>query len=52
MSDFYSPRVILGFSQVDYEKDYKIPFGSFVQVQATDSDNTMTARTIDAIYLD
>ena len=52
ISSHYSPHVIMSNTDWDYKKHCQVPFGGYVQaINEPDPSNTMTARTIDAIYL-
>ncbi len=52
ISEYYSPRTILGGTPLDYNKHCTIPFGAYVQANhESDTTNDNTARTIDCIYL-
>ena len=52
VSDHYSPRMIITQEQLNYDRDCKVEFGSYVQVNHEPKPtNTLEARTIDAIYL-
>jgi hypothetical protein len=52
VSKYYSPRMILTQEVLDYEKHFKIPFGSFVQAtHESEKKNSNLARTLDCIYL-
>ena len=53
VSSYYSPRMIIKQTNIDYDKHCKYGFGSYVQA-FEDNDpniNSMKPRTIDAIYL-
>ena len=53
VSKYYSPRMIIKQTNVDYNKHIKVGFGSYVQAnQENNPSNTPEARTRDAIYLD
>ena len=52
VSKYYSPKMIIKQTNVDYNKHIKIGFGSYVQANQENSpSNTQEARTRDAIYL-
>ena len=52
ISEYYSPRTILGGTPLDYEKHCVIPFGACVQANhESHPRNDNTARTIDCICL-
>ena len=52
ISPYYSPHVLLDGRQYDYEKDYQVQFGSYVQANNNvNPTNTNAPRTIDGIYL-
>ena len=52
ISDYYSPRVLLNHRTIDYNKEYMIPFGTYVQANNNVvPSNTNAPRTLDAIYL-
>jgi hypothetical protein len=52
ISQYYSPRTILGLSTLDYVKHCTVPFGAYVQANhETNQTNSNASRTIDAIYL-
>ena len=52
ISSYYSPRMILTQTDLDYNKDCTIPFGAFVQANhETNQTNSNAPRTLDAIYL-
>ncbi len=52
ISPYYSPRVLLGGQDIDFNKHCQVPFGAYVQAnQENDPKNTNAPRTIDAIYL-
>ena len=52
VSSYYSPRMILTNSALDYQKHCSIPFGTYVQAHTeTNPTNTMAARALDCIYL-
>ena len=51
-SKYYSPHTVLRQSQLDYNTDFVVPFGSFVQAyEERNPKNNNTPQTIDAIYL-
>ena len=51
ISDYFSPRAILNQRGLDYEKECKIPFGTYVQANNDNlPSNTNAPRTLDAIY--
>ena len=52
VSKYYSPKMIIKQTNVDYNKHIKIGFESYVQAnQENNPSNTQEARTRDAIYL-
>jgi hypothetical protein len=52
ISAYYSPHVILGGRNIDFEKHCQVPFGAYVQAnQDNNPKNSNAPRTIDAIYL-
>ena len=52
VSTYYSPRMILNQSSLDYEKHCVVPFGAYVQANhETLTTNSQVQRTLDAIYL-
>jgi hypothetical protein len=52
VSAYLSPHVILGGSNLDFNKHCQIPFGAYVQAyQENSPKNTNQPRTLDAIYL-
>lgn len=52
VSEYYSPRVIMHETRLEYKKHCLIPFGAYVQgLQENDPTNTMEEQTVDAIYL-
>jgi hypothetical protein len=52
VSPYYSPHVLLGGRDLDYNKHCQVPFGAYVQaVQENNPKNTNAPRTIEAIYL-
>ena len=52
ISPYYSPHTIMKQPKLDYNTDFKCPFGDFVQAHhETDPTNTMEPRTLDCIYL-
>ena len=52
VSQYYSPRVIMMLPALDYQQNFTVPFGSYVQAHNdTDPRNTPKARTLDGIYL-
>ena len=52
VSPYYSPHVILGGRNLDYNKHCKVAFGAYVQAYVKNNPkNTPAARTYDAIYL-
>jgi hypothetical protein len=52
VSPYYSPHVILGGRNLDYNKHCKVAFGAYVQAYVENNPkNTPAARTYDAIYL-
>ncbi len=52
VSSYYSPHVLLGGRNIDFNKHCQVPFGAYVQaVQENNPKNTNAPRTIDAIYL-
>ena len=52
-SPYYSPRMILHHSTLDFNKHFTYEFGQFVQAHNDDptTKNTPKSRTIDCIYL-
>ena len=51
-SEHYSPHVLMGKRDLDYNKDLQIPFGAYVQAYHHEEPiNNNGPRTIDAIYL-
>ena len=50
ISAHYSPHTIITGQAIDFEKHCKFEFGTYVQAFVR-SDNSLRARTIDAIYL-
>ena len=52
ISTEYSPRIIMGYTPIDYNKHCKLSFGRYCQVvHQSDPTNTPKPRTIGAIYL-
>ena len=52
VSKYYSPRMILLGENLNYDKHFQVPFGSYAQAcHEPDPSNTQVARAIDAIYL-
>ena len=53
VSKYYSPRMIMHQSSLDYTKHFQYEFGQFVQAHDnnTITKNTPASRTIDCIYL-
>ena len=52
VSPYYSPRMILNQSNLDYNKHCTVPFGAYVQANhETTKTNSNVNRTLDAIYL-
>ena len=52
ISSHYSPYVILNRRELDYNRNFQVPFGAYVQAnQDNTPTNTNAPRTIDAIYL-
>ena len=52
VSKYYSPRVLLSKEPLDYNKDCKYAFGTYVQAHCDpDPKNTNDARTLDCLYL-
>ena len=52
ISEYYSPRVLMGGGNLEYKKHLSIPFRAYVQVnQDNQITNTNAPRTLDAIYL-
>mgnify|MGYP002176679840 FL=1 len=52
VSSYYSPRMILNQSNLDYTKHCTVPFGAYVQANhETTKTNSNVNRTLDAIYL-
>ena len=52
VSKYYSPRMILNRKNLDYNKDFVVPFGAYVQGgHETNPTNNNTTRSVDAIYL-
>ena len=52
VSQYYSPRMILNQTNLDYNKHCVIPFGTYVQANhETNPTNTNAPRTLDMIYL-
>jgi hypothetical protein len=52
ISEYYSPRMILHQKTLDYKKNCKYSFGSYVQAHDEPNPlNTTAARTLDGIYL-
>jgi hypothetical protein len=52
VSRYYSPRMILNQSSLDYNKDCTVPFGAYVQANhETVKTNSNVTRTLDSIYL-
>jgi hypothetical protein len=52
VSKYYSSRMILNQTNLDYTKHYVVPFGAYVQAnhESTKTSSNVT-RTLDAIYL-
>jgi hypothetical protein len=52
VSKYYSPRMILKQTNLDYTKHCVVPFGAYVQAnhESTKTSSNVT-RTLDAIYL-
>jgi hypothetical protein len=52
VSKYYSPRMILNQTNLDYTKHCVVPFGAYVQAnhESTKTSSNVT-RTLDAIYL-
>ena len=52
VSTYYSPRMILNQTNLDYTKHCTVPFGAYVQANhETSKTNSQVTRTLDAIYL-
>ena len=52
ISQYYSPRMIMNQTSLDYEKHCTVPFGAYVQANhETNTTNSQIQRTLDAIYL-
>ena len=53
ISEFYSPRMILHQTNLDYNKHFRYEFGQYVQAHNDDpkTKNTPAPRTLDCIYL-
>jgi len=52
MSNHYSPRMILHEQNLDYNKNCRIPFGTYIQAHnKTSPSNTNAPHTLDCIYL-
>jgi hypothetical protein len=52
VSTYYSPRMLLNQSNIDYNKHCTMPFGAFVQANhESKKTNSNVTRTLDAIYL-
>ena len=52
VSQYYSPRMIMNQTNLDYNKHCVVPFGTYVQANhETNPTNTNAPRTLDAIYL-
>eukprot|EP00978_Attheya_sp_CCMP212_P000843 scaffold1766_cov39-Attheya_sp.AAC.3 len=52
ISKYYSPRMILQQSNLDYNKDCTVPFGAYVQANhETVKSNSNVTRALDAIYM-
>jgi hypothetical protein len=52
VSSYYSPRMLLNQSNLDYVKHCTVPFGAFVQANhETSKTSSNVTRTLDAIYL-
>ena len=52
VSTYYSPRMIIHNTTLDYHKHCQVSFGQYVHVNNDPNPtNTMEARTLDAIYL-
>lgn len=52
ISLYYSPRVLFNQWAIDYNKEFTVYFGTYVQAQPNLTyTNTNTPRTLDAIYL-
>ena len=52
VSSYYSPRMILNQTNLDYTKHCVVPFGAYVQANhETAKTSSNVARTLDAIYL-
>ena len=50
VSSVFSPRQLIDRKSLDYTRDFRIPFGSYVQASVA-TDNTPKARTRSSIYL-
>jgi len=52
ISEYFSPHMLVGGRNIDYNKHCQMTFGSYVQAnQDNNPKNTNAPRTIDAIYL-
>ena len=52
VSQYYSPRMIINQTNLDYNKHCVVPFGTYVHANhKTTPTNTNAPRTLDAIYL-
>ena len=52
ISEYYSPKTILGGTPLDYDKHCVVPLGTYVQANhESQATNDNTARTINCIYL-
>ena len=52
ISNYYSSRMILHQKNLNYEKNYRYSFGSYVQAHNEPNPlNTTAVRTLDGIYL-
>jgi hypothetical protein len=52
VSSYYSPRMLLNQTNLDYSKECTVPFGAYVQANhKTVKTNSNITRMLDAIYL-